>query len=146
MHYYPSSILSPSKLSLLFTFPSCLFYSGFSTKTMYAFLLYCMYATSPFCHFPLDFIALLISGKKHISWSSSMCNCHQLPLTSSPLCMNNLITLSVKVTVLQTVMPWGTTNRYQHFTQIYGYFIASHLCRMYIINCNRWWRKWSCRT
>ena len=98
---------------------SCLFYSVFSTKTMYAFLFYCRYATSRFCHFFLDWIALLISGRKGISWSFSMCNCHQFPLTSSPLCMNILITLSVKVMVLQTVMPWGTIDRYQNFTRMW---------------------------
>jgi hypothetical protein len=108
-------------LHLHLVLPSCLFYSGFSTETMYAFLFYCMYATSPFCHFLLDLITFLISGKKRISWSSSMCYCHQLPLTSSPLCMNILITLSVKVMILQTVMPWGTilVERYQHFTRMW---------------------------
>ena len=63
--------------------PNGLFLSGFTTKTLYKFLLSPIRATCPTQLILLDFITRTILGEGHRSLSSSICSFLHSPVTSS---------------------------------------------------------------
>jgi hypothetical protein len=62
---------------------SGLFSSGFLTKILYAFLISPMHVTCPGHPILLVMITLIIFGKEHKLWSSSLCYFLQPPAISS---------------------------------------------------------------
>ena len=65
--------------------PSCLFLSGYATKTLYTLLLSPIYATYPVHLIILDIITRTILGEEYRSLSSSLCSFLYYPVTLSLL-------------------------------------------------------------
>jgi len=63
--------------------PTCLFHSGFTTKTLYTPLLYPLRAAWSSHLFLLDLITRTIFGEQYRSLSSSLCSFLHSPVTSS---------------------------------------------------------------
>jgi len=72
--------------------PSCLFRSGFPTKTLYTPLLFPIRVTCPVHLILLDSITSTILGEECRLLSSSLCSFLQSPVTSSLLGPNFLLT------------------------------------------------------
>ena len=94
------SVLVPSQINwvhmppfphLKLVIPSRPSHSCFPTKILYAFLLAPIHATCSTHLILLHLTTQTISGKKYKSWSSSLCNLLQSPVTSSLLGPNNFL-------------------------------------------------------
>jgi len=100
--------------------PSGLFPSGFPTKTLYTSLSSPIRATCPAHFILLDFITRTILGEHYKSFSSSLCNLLQSPITSSLLDPNILLNtmfsntlslLSSRNVSDQVSQPYKTTDK-----------------------------------
>jgi len=104
----PASLRSVLILSyhLRLGLPSGLFPSGFTTKTLYAFLIFPIRATCP-SHLTLhNLITLTIFGEVYKLRSSSLCSLLQPPATSSLLCPNILLSTLFSNIPQSTSFPW----------------------------------------